>query len=396
MKQIGVGTFKVTDLMREYVNDVLDKERLSYGWYSRELEREFAMIHDCGFAVLSNSGTSSLQVALQALKEIYGWEDGDEVLIPSVTFVATANIVLHCGMKPVLVDVDLVHYEMDPHILQMRFEDIISPRTRAMIPVHLFGQPCDMVKLMLIAKEHDLCVIEDSCECMFVKSYGKMVGSWGDVGCFSTYIAHLLTTGVGGIATTNVPEIAFKMRSLVNHGRDDIYMSIDDDKNLSEKKLNEVIAKRFQFNSIGHSYRITELEAALGLAQLKDYQSMIDKRNINAFTLTTKLINLSGKIQLPSVRFGNQHSWMMYPILAFDGHKKALTEHLEANGIETRDMLPLVNQPCYKGMWNPEDYKRAQEVDKCGFYVGIHQELNEDDLDYIAEKIGEYYDISTG
>jgi perosamine synthetase len=392
MRQIGVGTFKVTELMREYAIGVLDSERLSYGYYSRELEREFANIHDCEFAVLSNSGTSSLQVALQALKEIHGWEDGDEVLIPSVTFVATANIVLHCGMKPVLVDVDLVHYEMDPHVLQMQYEKIITSRTRVMIPVHLFGQPCDMIKLSVIAKEHNLYMIEDSCECMFVKSYGKMVGSWGSVGCFSTYIAHLLTTGVGGIATTNDPELASKMRSLVNHGRDGIYMSIDDDKNLSEKKLNEVIAKRFQFNSIGHSYRITELEAALGLAQLKDYQSMIDQRNINAFTLTTKLLNLSGKIQLPSVRFGNQHAWMMYPILAFDGHKKSLTEHLEANGIETRDMLPLVNQPCYKGMWNPEDYKRAQEVDRCGFYVGIHQELNEDDLDYIAEKIGEYYD----
>jgi len=391
MRQIGVGTFKVTERMREYVNDVLDNERLSYGQFSRELEREFARIHQCGFAVLSNSGTSSLQVALQALKEIYGWEDGDEVLIPSVTFVATANIVLHCGMKPVLVDVDLVHYEMDPHILQMRFEELISPRTRAMIPVHLFGQPCDMVKLMLIAKEHNLCVIEDSCECMFVASYGKMVGSWGDVGCFSTYVAHLLTTGVGGIATTNVPEIANKMRSLVNHGRDGIYMSIDDDKGLSEKKLNEVIARRFQFNSIGHSYRITELEAALGLAQLDDYKSMIDKRNINAFTLTTKLKHLGNHLQLPSVRFGNQHSWMMYPIIAFDGHKKELTEHLEANGVETRDMLPLVNQPCYKGMWDPDKYERAQLIDRCGFYVGIHQELNEDDLDYIAEKIGEYY-----
>jgi len=156
--------------------------------------------------------------------------------------------------------------------------------------------------------------------------------------------------------------------------------------------LNEVIAKRFQFNSIGHSYRITELESALGLAQLQDYKSMIDKRNINAFTLTTKLKHLSGRIQLPRVRFGNQHAWMMYPILAYDGEKQGLTEFLEANGIETRDMLPLVNQPCYKGLWNPDDYDRAQLIDRCGFYVGIHQELNEDDLDYIAEKIGEYYD----
>lgn len=392
MRQIGVGTFTVTDKMRDGIDEVLRTGRLSYGWFSRELEREFSNLHDCEFGVLSNSGTSSLQVALQALKELRGWEDGDEVLIPSVTFVATANIVLHCRMKPVLVDVDLVHYEMDPHILQMHYGELITPRTRCIIPVHLFGQPCDMIKLTVFAKEHNLAVIEDSCECMFVASYGKMVGSLGDVGCFSTYIAHLLTTGVGGIAITNDPELAAKMRSLVNHGRDGIYMSIDDDKGLSEKKLNEVIAKRFQFNSIGHSFRITELEAAIGYAQLADHQSMIDQRNINAFTLTTKLAYLKRYIQLPSVRFGNQHAWMMYPILAFNDHKKPLTEYLEANGVETRDMLPLVNQPCYVGMWNPDDYKRAQVIDKCGFYVGIHQDLTTDDLDYIADKIGEYYD----
>ena len=376
--------------MRDYVNAVLDSERLSYGYYSRELEREFANLHDCSFAVLSNSGTSSLQVALQALKETRGWNDGDEVLIPAITFVATANIVLHCNMKPVLVDVELTHYEMDPHILRMKYETIITPRTRAMIPVHLFGQPCDMIELMVIAKEHNLAVIEDSCECMFVEHFGKRVGSFGDVACFSTYIAHLLTTGVGGIATTNDPAIANKMRSLVNHGRDGIYISIDDDKGLNDKAFKEVVSKRFRFESIGHSYRITELEAALGLAQLKDHQDMIDKRNINAYTLTTKLKYLKRYIQLPSVRFGSQHAWMMYPMLVED--KKGMTEWLEENGIETRDMMPLINQPCYEGMWNPEDYPRAQMVDKCGFYVGIHQDLTIEDLDYIADKIGEYYD----
>ena len=390
MRHIGVGTFKVTDEMRACVNDVLDTGRISYGMFSRDLETHFSRIHDRLFGVLSNSGTSSLYVALQALKELRGWQDGDEVLIPAVTFVATANIVLHCRMKPVLVDVDLQYYEMDPYILQMRWSEIITDRTRAMIPVHLFGQPCDMTKLMVIAREHKLAVIEDSCECMFVKHANKMVGSFGDVACFSTYVAHLLTTGVGGIAITNDLELAAKMRSLVNHGRDGIYISIDDDKDLGMDALKEVISKRFNFESIGHSFRITEMEAALGLAQLEDYQKMIDQRNINAFILTKKLEYLSRYIVLPRVRFDTQHAWMMYPMLV--ERKKELTEWLEENGIETRDMLPLINQPCYKGMWNPDDYKRAQIVDKCGFYVGVHQDLTIEDLDYIADKIGEFYD----
>ena len=390
MRHIGVGTFKVTDEMRACVNDVLNTGRISYGDYSRLLEANFSFIHDCQFGILSNSGTSSLQVALQALKELRGWQDGDEVLIPAVTFVATANIVLHCRMKPVLVDVELQYYEMDPHILQMNYGRLITPRTRAMIPVHAFGQPCDMTKLMVFAKEHKLAVIEDSCECMFVKHAGKMVGSFGDVACFSTYVAHLLTTGVGGIAITNDLELAAKMRSLVNHGRDGIYISVDDDKDLEWNTLKEVISRRFNFESIGHSFRITEMEAALGLAQLNDYQKMIDQRNINAFILTKKLENFSWRISLPKVRFDTQHAWMMYPMLVED--KKGMTEWLEENGIETRDMLPLINQPCYKGMWNPDDYKRAQIVDKCGFYVGIHQDLTIEDLDYIAEMIGAFYD----
>ena len=392
MRHIGVGTYKTSDKIKANVEEVLASGRLSYGPFSKKLEQDFANIHQCKFGILSNSGTSSLQVALQALKELRGWNDGDEVLVPAVTFVATANIVLHCRMKPVLVDVELVHYEMDPHILQMKFEKLINERTRAMIPVHLFGQPCDMAKLSVIAKEHNLAIIEDSCECMFVSCYGQMVGSWGDVGCFSMYVAHLLTSGVGGIATTNDPELAAKMRSLVNHGRDGIYISIDDDKGLSTNQLNEVISRRFNFESIGHSFRITEVEAAIAHAQLEDYQKMIDKRNINAFILSRRLSDLAKHIQLPRVRFGNQHAWMMYPILVYGDHKKPLTEYLEANGIETRDMLPLVNQPCYTGMWNPEDYKRAQEVDRCGFYVGCHQELTEEDMFYIADKIGEYYD----
>lgn len=391
MRKIGVGTFKVTDRMREYVNDVLDKERISYGYYSQTLEREFATIHQSNFAVLSNSGTSSLQVALQALKELRGWKDGDEVLIPAVTFVATANIVIQNNMIPVPVDVDLVHYEMDHRILRKNKENLINSDTRAIIPVHLFGQPCDMTNLMVIAKEHNLAVIEDSCECMFVKHAGRMVGSFGDVGCFSTYVAHLLTTGVGGIATTDDPELAAKMRSLVNHGRDGIYISVDDDKGLEGSALKEVISRRFNFESIGHSYRITEMESALGLAQLDDYVKMIDQRNINAFILTKKLKKFEPKLGLPKVRHDTQHAWMMYPIMVMDGDKEKLTQHLEENGIETREMLPLINQPCYKGWWNPQDYPRAQKVDECGFYVGCHQDLTEDDLTYIAEKIGEYY-----
>jgi perosamine synthetase len=135
--RVSLGTFRCTDGARRRVNAVLDSGRLTYGPFSREFEERFAAIHGADFAVLSSSGTSALQMALAAMKELHGWADGDEVIVPAVTFVATANIVLHCRMTPVFADVDPRHYDLEPEA----FARAITPRTRAVIPVHLFGQP---------------------------------------------------------------------------------------------------------------------------------------------------------------------------------------------------------------------------------------------------------------
>ena len=387
MTQIGVGTFTTTPRMRQLVNEVLDTGRISYGPMSRAFEQRFAALHGCRFAVLSNSGTSSLHVALQTLKEMHGWADGDEVLIPALTFVATVNVVLHNRLTPVLVDVEPDYYGIDTTLI----EQAITPRTRAIIPVHLFGQPCDMAAIMDIAQRHNLKVIEDSCECMFVAHQDRSAGAWGDVGCFSTYVAHLLTTGVGGLATTNDPDIAAIMRSLVNHGRDGIYISIDDDAGLQGDALREVISKRFCFERIGHSFRITELEAALGLAQLDDWQGMLCQRRQNAGALTAGLLPLGEYLQLPTTRYRTGHAYMMYPIVLRDMPKDDLCNHLEAHGIETRDMLPLVSQPCYKGLWNPADYPVAQWIDRSGFYVGCHQDLTCDDVEYMIDTLRGFF-----
>jgi len=382
---IGVGTFSTSDKMRAYVNAVLDSGRLSYGEFSQRLEHRFAQLHNCEFAVLSNSGTSSLQVAIQALKEMRGWKDGDEIIVPAITFVASVNVILHNNMTPVLVDVERDYYGINPS----RIEQAITPRTRAIMPVHVFGQPCNMVMINNIAKRHNLAIIEDSCECVGVSHFGISVGAWGDVACFSTYVAHILTTGIGGIATTNIDDLAIKMRSLVNHGRDGIYISPDDNKTGAAQR--EVIAKRFSFTSIGHSYRITELEAALGLAQIDDLPQIIRMRQANASYLTEKLSSLADVIQLPTVRPDTEHAWMMYPIVLLDRDRDQLTEFLESRGIETRQMLPLTNQPCYAGMWDERDYPIADWINHSGFYVASHQDLTHDDLNHIAETLIEYF-----
>lgn len=386
MNQVGVGTFEANPSMYELVKTVLDTGRISYGPMSRALEKEFAKIHGCHFAVLSNSGTSSLQVAVQALKEMHGWQDGDEIITQSVTFVATVNVILHNRMKPVLVDID-EQYGLNPDLL----EAAITPKTRAIIPVHLFGQPCDMTRIQEIADRHRLKIIEDSCETMFVDHNGVMAGAWGDVGCFSMYVAHLLTAGVGGLGTTNNPDVAAKMRSLVNHGRDGIYISIDDDDKLTAGELQEVITRRFAFESIGHSYRITELEAAVALSQLGDWPYMVAARQDNAAYLTARLSGLGERIVLPTVRPHTASAWMMYPIVAPSADKWALCTHLESCGVETREMLRLTDQPVYRGLWNPQDYPMAEWVNQYGFYVGCHQGLKTADLDQIVESVYEYW-----
>ncbi|MBI5570916.1 MAG: aminotransferase class I/II-fold pyridoxal phosphate-dependent enzyme [Desulfomonile tiedjei] len=386
---LGVGTLNVSPRAKELVMEALNNNRLSYGPMVQQFERDFARLHGCRFGVMSNSGTSALHIALQAMKELHGWQDGDEVIVPTVTFVATANVVLHNRMVPVLVDVEPVHYQLDPEKLEAK----ITPRTRCIIPVHLFGQPADMAPILAIARRHNLKIIEDSCETMFARYEGQPVGSFGDIACFSTYIAHLLVTGVGGLNTTKDPEYALRLRSLMNHGRDSIYISIDDDDSKSSDEMRTIIARRFKFVSVGHSFRVTELEGALGLAQLEEYPSVLAARQSNAGSLTRKLRFLDPYLQLPSVRPSSEHAFMMYPIVLRGEKKDELVNFLEANSVETRDMLPLTNQPVYHRLlgWQEDDYPVAKWINHNGFYIGCHQDLMEADLDYMAELFEGYF-----
>ncbi|MEO7220612.1 MAG: DegT/DnrJ/EryC1/StrS family aminotransferase, partial [Gemmatimonadaceae bacterium] len=213
-RQIGVGGFRTSERAKELVMQVLDSNRITSGPMMSRFEAQIAELHGCRFGLMSNSGTSALQIALAALKETCGWADGDEVIVPALTFVATANIVLYNNMVPVFADVDAAYYTLDPAALERR----ITPRTRAIIPVHIGGMPCDMDPILAIAAKHGLRIIEDSAETMFAKYHGRPVGSFGDVGCFSTYAAHIITTGVGGVCTTSDPALLVLMKSIMNHG----------------------------------------------------------------------------------------------------------------------------------------------------------------------------------
>lgn len=388
-KQIGVGGLELGPDEKKYVNEVLDSNRLSYGPYTQKLEKLFAKEHNCEYASFCNSGTSALHIALAALKLKYSWKDGDEVIVPAVTFIATCNIVLHNNLKPIFVDIDSRTYNIDPNLIEAK----ITKRTRCIIPVHLFGMPADMEPIVKVAKKYDIKIIEDSCETMFAKYKGKKVGSFGEVGCFSTYIAHFLVTGIGGFATTSDPELAISIKSLMNHGRDSVYLKIDDDKEKKGEELYNMVAKRFSFVEVGHSFRATELEAAIGLGQMENKDHIIKRRREIADYFIQELSVLSRLIQLPYIPEDRDHMFMMFPIVLKNQSKWELVNYLETNLIETRDMLPLLNQPVYKKMFGDiEDYYPvAKWINNSGFYIGCHQYLKDYEIKYVVYKIKEYF-----
>ncbi len=389
VRQIGVGGLELTQEDKEMVNRVLDSNRLSYGPMSKTFEAEFAKAHDSKFALFTNSGTSSLHIAIAALKDRGGWQDGDEVIVPSVTFVATSNVVIHNNLKPVFADVEPNTFNIDPK----EIEKHITERTRAIMPVHLLGLPADMSPIMKLAKKHNLKVIEDSAETMFAKYKGKMAGSFGDVGCFSTYVAHYIVTGVGGINTTSDRDLAVRLRSLMNHGRYAIYISIDDDNTTDKGKLHEIISKRFSFVTLGHSFRATEMEAALCLSQLKRKDAIIKRRKEIAARYAEGLFDLSEYIQLQETPSDRDNVYMLFGIVYKGGDKRELVDFLEENGIETRDRLPLINQPVYVKMFgNLENkYPAAKMLNHSGFYIGCHQYLTDKDIDYVISKFHEFF-----
>ena len=383
---ITLGHLALSKTAKIYINDCIDSNRLSRGKYTEQFEKQFSKMHGCEYGVFCNSGTSALQIALAALKERHGYKDGDEVLVPAITFIATSNVVLQNNLTPVFVDVDPVTFNMDLEDLYNKAHT--HPKARVIIPVHLFGLPANMPAIMTLAKGFGMQVIEDSCETMFATVDGKPAGSFGDMACFSTYVAHLIVGGVGGLVTTNDKGLDEMCRSLMAHGRDSIYTSIDDDDKISK----DMIERRYKFDRIGYSYRCTEIEAAIALSELERWEENIAQRRTNAARLTMLLRPFEDKIQLPSTPEGYTHSYMMFPFVCKEGiDRDALLLYMEQKGIETRFMFPLLSQPIYKRLFPglAEQYPVASRLEKQGAFIGIHQGMTPADVHFIAQVIAE-------
>lgn len=388
MDKIGVGYAFISDTGKRLVKELLESNRLSQGPMVRKFEKEFARLHEQKYGIALNSGTTALHVGLEAMKEKFNWQPKSKVLVPAVTFIASSNACIHAGLEPVFVDVDAKTYNIDPAQIEAK----IDGDTVAIMPVHLFGQPCDMEPIVELAKKYNLKIIEDCAEAHFATYKGKPVGSFGEVAGFSTYVAHTITTGIGGIITTNDRELMEISRSLVAHGRactcEECVAS--NPKKVCPLRMQGATDKRFTFLRLGYSYRIGEFEGAIGLDQLEHKDFIMDTRKANAAYLTANLQDVQDYLQLPCYPEYVDHSFMMYPLVV---KKDALftrddiTHWLEKNNIETRPMMPLLSQPIYRKLFGDieKDYPVAEWINHYGFYVGCHHGLERAQLDKIID-----------
>ncbi len=293
----------------------------SSGKYIERFEREFAEFCDCDHGIAVSNGTVAIHLALIAL----GIGAGDEVIVPDLTFAATINSVLHANATPVIVDIEHDSWCIDPE----EIEKAITPRTKAIIPVHIYGQPCDMDKIMRIANRHGLFVVEDAAEAHGAKFAGKKVGSFGNIATFSFFGNKVITTGEGGMCVTNDPALAEKMRVLRGHG-----MRKD---------------KKYYHDVVGYNYRMTNLQAAIGVAQLERIDDILKDREAVENEYRTKLSVLKGiKFQANDLRDREKITWLVNLTVPAD-KRGALMGMLEARGIETRQFFcSLSSMEIYK------------------------------------------------
>lgn len=324
-------------------------EAVKSGWISSkgkfisEFEGKFARYCGVKYGIAVCNGTVALHLALTAL----GIGHGDEVIVPTLTFIATANAVKYTGAEPVFVDSHPDYWCIDPE----KLEEVITPKTKAIIPVHLYGHPCDMDAIMAIAKHRGLYVIEDAAEAHGTKYKGRKVGSFGDINCFSFYGNKIITTGEGGMCLTDDENLTEKMRIMRNQGMNP--------------------NKRYWHNIIGFNYRMTNLQAAVGVAQTMKLDKFIEKKREIARWYSEGLKELEGEkiIRLPPEMPWAKSVYWMYSILVEDKvgvniGRDGLMKRLEENGIDTRPLFyPVHMMPPYE---NSKEFPVAEKLSSKG------------------------------
>lgn len=394
-RRITVGTVDVGDEGRRLVLDVLSRGRLSSGKYVREFEEAFAGYHGLRYGVAVSSGTDADAVAFAALRD-RGVLPGDEVIVPALTFISVANAVIHAGLTPRFADVNPRTYNVDAATV----EAALTPRTRALCVVHNFGRPAPMDELREVAARRGLFVIEDAAEAHGARYRGRLVGTFGEMATFSFYVAHILTTGEGGMVITDDGEWASLCRSLRAHGRACVcpvcVMNVDSSHCPSRYKYGSDTDARFYFERIGFSSKMNEMEAALGLEQVRRMHDIVQARRRVLARYNELLSPYREWLQLFEEGPEEEISPLCYPLVIREGasfERRDMTMWLEANGVETRPAFGCIptQQPAYAYMgYRRGDFPGAEHVGANGFYVGCHQNLSDDDVIRVTSLLGEY------
>lgn len=337
------------------ISRVLASGQVSQGECVAAFERRFADLCQTQEAVAVSSGTAALHLALLA----HGIGPGDEVITTPFSFAATANVIRLVGATPVFVDIEPDTYNMNASLV----EAAISKRTRAILPVHLYGNPCDLPRLATIAAKHHLALIEDACQAHAAMIGSKPVGSFG-TGCFSFYATKNMTMGEGGIVTTNDPAIAERVRLLRSHGQ----------------------SERYHHVTLGYNLRLTELQAALGLVQLDKLECFTERRIANAAYLSDRL---SGWIQTPRVRPGCRHVYHQYTIRVPRGQRTLWSCTLLERGINTaiHYPCPIHRQPAYQDEYAELSLPVAEDAAREVLSLPVHPALSGADRATVAEEV---------
>jgi perosamine synthetase len=334
----------------------------SAGPFVKEFEAAFSAAVGCAHGVACANGTAALHLALTAL----GIGPGDEVILPAFTMIATANAVTYTGATPVLADSEERTWNVDPG----RIAEKITPRTKAIVVVHTYGHPADMDAILALARRHRLSVVEDAAEAHGATYGGQPVGSLGDVATFSFYGNKIVTTGEGGMVTTNDAALARVLRRLRDHAFSD--------------------ERHFWHSYLGFNYRMTNLQAAIGLAQTERLSHLVEIRRQNRRLYDMRLKNVTG-IVLPPEDENVSNVFWMYGILVEDDFgcsRDALRARLADSGIETRTFfIPMHLQPIYYRKYRGQRFPVAEALCKKGLYLPSGPALTPADIDAVAEAV---------
>lgn len=347
---------------KKYVNECLDSTWISSkGHFINDFERAFASYIGVDFATGVCNGTVALHLAGSAL----GLGGGDEVIVPSFTYIASANPFLQLGCKIVFCDSLKSTWQMD-------YDDIrrkITPKTRAIVVVHLYGHPCDMDEIMKIAKEHNLFVIEDCAEAIGSEYKGKKVGSFGDIACFSFFGNKTITCGEGGMVLCNDKELDYRIKHLKGQG---------------------VVSYREYWHDISaYNYRMTNIQAAIGLAQFEQINKFVEKKIKLASWYKEGLKDTP--LIFHDCASNVKHSYWMVSVLARNQQEQQdLRKYLLENGIETRPTFPCIHQmPVYNQKYIKLPI--AEDISARGINLPSYPALEQNDISYITESIKDYF-----